>query len=176
MPAFKDLPPAQSVPDDFNVIVEIPIHADPVKYEMHKATGLLTVDRFLATAMQYPCNYGFVPNTLSLDGDPVDVLLIAPLPVQPGAFVRCRALGVLLMTDEAGEDTKILAVPIKKVCMQTAHINTLEDIPKVNLDMIIHFFEHYKDLEIGKWVKVTGFSGLDAATKELNDSIARYKS
>ena len=175
MPAFKNLPPARSVPDDINVIIEVPAHADPVKYEVDKTTGLLEVDRFMPAAMHYPCNYGFVPNTLSGDGDPVDVLLIAPLPVQPGAFVRCRALGILLMTDESGEDAKIIAVPIKKVCMRTAHIETLDDICKIDLDAIVHFFEHYKEIEPNKWVKVSGFGDVDAAAKEINDSIARYK-
>lgn len=175
MSAFQNMLPARSVPDDINVIIEVPAHAEPVKYEVDKMTGLLEVDRFMPAAMHYPCNYGFMPNTLSGDGDPVDVLLIAPLPVQPGAFVRCRALGILLMTDESGEDAKIIAVPIKKVCMRTAHIETLDDIPKIDLDTIVHFFEHYKDLEPGKWVKVNGFAGVDAAAKEINDSIERYK-
>ncbi len=174
MPAFDQLPPAQSVPDDINVIIEVPAHADPVKYEVDKQTGLLAVDRFMPTAMHYPCNYGFVPNTLSGDGDPVDVLVIAPLPIQSGAFVRCRALGVLQMTDESGEDAKVIAVPIKKVCLHMQNINTLSDIPKITLDSIVHFFEHYKDLEPGKWVKVSGFADVDAAAREINDSIKRY--
>lgn len=175
MSAFSNMAPATSVPDDFNVIIEVPAHAEPVKYEVDKKTGLLEVDRFMPTAMHYPCNYGFVPNTLSGDGDPVDVLVIAPLPIQPGAFLRCRALGVLQMTDESGEDAKVIAVPIKKICMHMDSVNSLEDIPKVTLDSIVHFFEHYKDLEPKKWVKVNGFAGVDAAAKEINDSIGRYK-
>ncbi|PHQ81833.1 MAG: inorganic diphosphatase [Coxiella sp. (in: Bacteria)] len=167
--------PANSVPDDINVIIEVPAHADPVKYEVDKDTGLLEVDRFIPTAMHYPCNYGFVPNTLAGDGDPVDVLVIAPLPVQPGAFVRCRALGVLQMTDESGEDAKVIAVPIKKVCMHYEGINKLEDLSKVMLDSIVHFFEHYKDLEPNKWVKVSGFGDIKAAAEEINKSIERYK-
>jgi inorganic pyrophosphatase len=174
MPAFSKMPPARSVPDDINVIIEVPAHAEPVKYEVDKVTGLLEVDRFMPAAMHYPCNYGFVPNTLSGDGDPVDVLLIAPLPVQPGAFVRCRVLGMLEMTDESGEDAKVIAVPIKKVCMHMEEVSTLEDVSKVTLDSIVHFFEHYKDLEPNKWVKVSGFAGVDAAAKEINDSIARF--
>lgn len=176
MTAFKDLSPARSIPDDINVIIEVPAHAEPVKYEVDKDTGLLEVDRFMPAAMHYPCNYGFVPNTLSDDGDPVDILLIAPLPVQPGAYVRCRALGILQMTDESGEDAKIIAVPIKKVCMETAHIESLDDISKIKLDSIVHFFEHYKDLEPNKWVKVNGLAGVDAAAKELQESIDRFKS
>lgn len=176
MSAFKNMAPARSVPDDINVIIEVPAHAEPVKYEVDKETGLLEVDRFMPTAMHYPCNYGFVPNTLSGDGDPVDVLVIAPLPVQPGAFVRCRALGVLEMTDESGEDAKVIAVPIQKVCMHMGEVKTLKDVSKVTLDSIVHFFEHYKDLEPGKWVKVRGFADVDAAAKEINDSIERFKS
>lgn len=174
MTAFKDLSPARSIPDDINVIIEVPAHAEPVKYEVDKGTGLLEVDRFMPAAMHYPCNYGFVPNTLSDDGDPVDVLVIAPLPVQPGAFVRCRALGMLQMTDESGEDAKIIAVPVKKVCMATADIESLDDIAKIKLDSIVHFFEHYKDLEPNKWVKVNGFAGKEAAAKEIQDSIDRF--
>lgn len=174
MTAFKDLSPARSIPDDINVIIEVPAHAEPVKYEVDKTTGLLEVDRFMPAAMHYPCNYGFVPNTLSDDGDPVDVLVIAPLPVQSGAYVRCRALGMLQMTDESGEDAKIIAVPIKKVCMETASIETLDDIAKIKLDKIVHFFEHYKDLEPNKWVKVNGFLGADAAAQEIEASIERF--
>jgi inorganic pyrophosphatase len=175
MSAFSNMAPATSVPDDINVIIEVPAHAEPVKYEVDKETGLLEVDRFMPTSMHYPCNYGFVPNTLSGDGDPVDVLVIAPLPIQPGAFLRCRALGVLEMTDESGEDAKVIAVPIKKICMHLDNVNSLDDIAKVTLDSIVHFFEHYKDLEPKKWVKVKGFAGVDAAAKEINDSIQRYK-
>ena len=175
MSAFKNMAPARSVPDDINVIIEVPAHAEPVKYEIDKDTGLLEVDRFMPAALHYPCNYGFIPNTLSGDGDPVDVLVIAPLAVQSGAFVRCRALGVLEMTDESGEDAKVIAVPIQKVCMHMGDIHTLENVSKVTLDSIVHFFEHYKDLEPGKWVKVRGFADVDAAAKEINDSIARFK-
>ena len=175
MSALSEISPGKSIPDDINVIIEVPAHSDPVKYEVDKDSGLLEVDRFMPAAMHYPCNYGFVPNTLAGDGDPADVLVIAPLAVQPGALVRCRALGVLQMTDESGEDAKIIAVPIKKVCMHYAHVESLEDLPKIQLDSIKHFFEHYKDLEPGKWVKVNGFVGVDAAAKEINDSIDRYQ-
>ncbi len=175
MPAFSKMSAANSVPDDINVIIEVPAHAEPVKYEVDKNTGLLEVDRFMPTAMHYPCNYGFVPNTLSGDGDPVDVLVIAPLPIQPGAFLRCRALGVLEMTDESGEDAKVIAVPIKKICMHMDNIDSIDDIARITLDAIVHFFEHYKDLEPKKWVKVKGFADVAAAAKEINDSIARYQ-
>jgi inorganic pyrophosphatase len=175
MSAFNEMIPANSVPDDIHVIIEVPAYAPPVKYEVDKKTGLLEVDRFIPTAMHYPCNYGFVPNTLSGDGDPVDVLVIAPLSIQPGAFIRCRALGLLQMTDESGEDAKVIAVPIKKICLHMQEIDTLEDLPKITLESIVHFFEHYKDLEPGKWVKVNGFSDVDAAAREIHEGIARYK-
>jgi len=164
----------RDVPNDFNVIIEIPAHAEPVKYEVDKETGAMFVDRFLATSMHYPCNYGYVPHTLSGDGDPVDVLVISPLPIIPGAVVRCRPLGMLRMEDEAGEDTKLLAVPIDKLCPMYSHIQTLRDVPELQLDQIAHFFEHYKDLERGKWVKVLGWVGPDEARKEILDGIEVY--
>ncbi len=175
MSAFNQVSPGRNIPNDINVIVEVSAHAEPVKYEVDKASGLLAVDRFMPAAMHYPCNYGFVPNTLAGDGDPVDVLVIAPLPIQPGALIRCRALGVLQMTDESGDDAKIIAVPIKKVCMHYEDVNTLDDLSQIQLKTIVHFFEHYKDLEPNKWVKVNGFGDIDAAAKEINDSIQRYK-
>ena len=175
MPAFSTLPPGRSIPDDINVIIEVPAHAKPVKYEIDKESGLLEVDRFMPAAMHYPCNYGFVPNTLADDGDPVDVLLVSPLPVQFGALVRCRAIGVLQMTDEAGEDAKVICMPIIKVCQQYEHIKALSDLSKTKRESIVHFFEHYKDLEPNKWVKVKGFAGIDEATKEINDSIERFR-
>lgn len=175
MSAFANIAPAQSVPDDVNVIIEVPAHSEPVKYEVEKDSGLLRVDRFMPTAMHYPCNYGFIPNTLADDGDPVDVLLIAPLPIQPGALVRSRILGMLKMTDESGEDAKLIALPIKKVCMQFSDIETLEDLPQLKLDAIKHFFEHYKDLEPNKWVKVEGYLGVEEAAREIQESIARYQ-
>ena len=128
----------------------------------------------MPTSMHYPCNYGFIPNTLSDDGDPVDVLVITPFPVQPGSLMRVRALGMLRMTDESGEDCKVLAVPIEKACAQYAHMKALSDVPTVTLDSIAHFFEHYKKLEPNKWVKVDGWEGLDSAEKEINESVERY--
>jgi len=162
------------LPDEFNVVIEIPMAADPVKYEVDKETGALFVDRFMTTAMHYPCNYGYVPRTLSDDGDPVDVLVLSPFPVVPGAVVRCRALGVLEMEDEAGGDAKVLAVPVTKVLPNYAHLQKPEDLPEVELQRIQHFFEHYKDLEKGKWVKVKGWAGLDAARAEIQSSAERY--
>jgi len=162
-------------PEEINVVIEIPAHSDPVKYEVDKDSGSLFVDRFMGTAMHYPCNYGYVPHTLSDDGDPVDVLVITPNPLMNGSVIRCRPIGVLMMTDEAGEDAKILAVPVSKLTPLYDDIKTHEDIPKVTLDQISHFFEHYKDLEAGKWVKINGWQGIEGAGKEILDSVARYE-
>lgn len=171
---MKDLPPAKSLPDDVNVIIEIPAQAGMVKYEINKDSGLLSVDRFMPTAMYYPANYGFVPNTLSGDGDPVDVLVITPTPVQAGSLIRSRLIGVLNMEDESGQDRKILALPIKKICMQLAHIEKLEDVPEILRKSIVHFFEQYKALEPSKWVKISGWEGVQAAQQEIEESIRRY--
>jgi inorganic pyrophosphatase len=146
----------RDAPNDVNVIIEIPMHAPPIKYEVDKSTGAMFVDRFLSTSMFYPCNYGYIPHTLSGDGDPVDVLVVSPLPIVPGA-VRCRPIGMLKMEDEAGDDTKVLAVPIDKLSplyrWGADHARPAE----ITLAQISHFFEHYKDLERGKWVKVMGW-------------------
>jgi len=166
----------ERIPDEFNVIIEIPMNADPIKYEVDKATGALFVDRFMMTAMHYPCNYGYIPHTLCDDGDPVDVLVITPFPVTVGAVIRCRPIGVLKMEDEAGGDAKLIAVPIDKVLPIYKHWKKPEDMQPERLMQIQHFFEHYKDLEKGKWVKVQGWGGPDDAKKEVTDGIARYKS
>jgi len=165
----------RDVPNDFNVIIEIPMNADPIKYEVDKESGAIFVDRFMGTAMHYPCNYGYVPNTLSADGDPVDVLVITPFPLIPGVVVRCRAIGVLKMTDEAGQDAKVLAVPVDKVLPIYKHWQKPEDLQDLRLQQIQHFFEHYKDLEPGKWVKVDGWEGPEAAKQEILDGVAAYK-
>lgn len=165
----------QAVPNDFNAIIEIPAEAGSIKYEIDKSSGLLMVDRFMPVAMHYPCNYGFVPNTLAEDGDPVDVLVMTPFPVQAGAFLRVRPIGLLRMTDEAGKDSKILALPIAKACAQFATIQSLKDIPPIMLDKIAHFFEQYKALEVGKWVKVDGWEGQEAAEQELLLGIKRHQ-
>jgi inorganic pyrophosphatase len=163
-----------NVPEDINVIIEIPAHSDPVKYEVDKKTGAMFVDRFMNTAMHYPCNYGYVPHTLSEDGDPVDVLVVTPVPLISGSVIRCRPIGVLQMTDESGPDAKVLAVPIDKLCTSYRAIKTHEDMPEMLLAQISHFFEHYKDLEANKWVKLEGWEGPDAAKQEILDSITRY--
>jgi len=153
--------------NDFNVIIEIPAHADPIKYEVDKETGALFVDRFVSTSMHYPCNYGYIPGTISGDGDPVDVLVITPFPLMPGVVVRCRPIGVLKMTDEAGNDMKLLAVPIDKLTPLYRHINTFRELPELVLSQLTHFFAHYKDLEPGKWVKVEGWGGPEEARREI---------
>jgi inorganic pyrophosphatase len=165
----------RNLPDDINVIIEIPAHSEPIKYEVDKESGALFVDRFLSTAMHYPCDYGYIPMTLSEDGDPVDVLVITPFPVNRGCVLRCRPIGVLTMTDEAGDDQKILAVPIQKLTSLYDHVNTPQDLPSLFLKQIAHFFEHYKDLEEGKWVKLGGWLGPIEAKKEIDLSIKRYQ-
>ena len=166
--------PGNKAPDEFNVIIEIPMNADPIKYEVDDETGALFVDRFMTVAMYYPTNYGYVPNTLSGDGDPVDVLVVTPYPLQPGVVVTCRAVGILKMEDEAGVDAKVLAVPIDKVLPMYSHWKKVEDVNPMRLQAISHFFQHYKDLEQGKWVKVLGWDGPEAARKEVTDGIAAY--
>ncbi len=165
----------KKAPAEVNVVIEIPMNAPPVKYEVDKETGVLFVDRFLSTSMLYPTNYGYIPETLSDDGDPVDVLVITPHPVTCGAVIRSRVLGMLNMTDESGEDAKLIAVPVNKLSGLYENTETYTDLPKSLLQTIEHFFTHYKDLEAGKWVKVNGWSGVDAAHKEILDSIERYK-
>jgi len=165
----------KDLPNDFNVIIEIPMNADPIKYEVDKESGAIFVDRFMGTAMHYPCNYGYVPNTLSADGDPVDVLVITPFPLIPGVVVRCRPIGVLKMTDEAGEDAKVLAVPVDKVLSIYSHWQKPEDLNELRLRQIQHFFEHYKDLEKGKWVKIEGWHGPEAAKEEILAGVASYQ-
>jgi inorganic pyrophosphatase len=150
------------------------MNADPVKYEVDKDTGAIFVDRFMLTAMHYPCNYGYIPQTLSDDGDPADVLVLTPFPIQIGAVVRCRAIGVLEMDDESGGDAKLLAVPIEKLYPPYRNIKSYEDLPTEDVARIQHFFEHYKDLEKGKWVKVKGWKGVDAAHEEIVNSVERY--
>ena len=168
------VPAGTKLPDEFNVIIEIPMNADPVKYEVDKHTGAVFVDRFMLTAMHYPCNYGYIPQTLSDDGDPVDVLVMTPFPIQVGAVVCCRALGLLKMEDEAGGDAKLLAVPIDKLYPAYSRLRSVEDVSQEVRGQIQHFFEHYKDLEKGKWVKIQGWEGPESAAQEIMDSAARY--
>lgn len=166
--------PGARAPGEVNVIVEIPLRSDPVKYEVDKQTGAMFVDRFLNTAMHYPCNYGYIPQTLGEDGDPIDVLVVTPVPLISGAVVRCRPVGVLRMSDEQGEDSKVLAVPIEKLCMLYRDVRAPGHLPPMLLDQIRHFFEHYKDLEPGKWVKVRGWEEALAAEQEIVIGITRY--
>ena len=173
--ALKSVSAGKNCPEEFNVIVEIPAHSDPIKYEVDKDSGALFVDRFMMTSMHYPCNYGYVPETVSDDGDPVDVLVITPFPVAMGAVVPCRAIGVLKMEDEAGQDAKLLAVPIDRVLPIYKHWRKPEDIAPERLHQIQHFFEHYKDLEKGKWVKVQGWEGPEYAKQEIIDGAQRYQ-
>ena len=172
--SLNKVPSGRDVPNDFNVIIEIPMNADPIKYEVDKESGAIFVDRFMGTAMHYPCNYGYVPNTLSDDGDPVDVLVITPFPLIPGVVVRCRPIGVLKMTDESGEDAKVLAVPVDKVLSIYSHWQKPEDLNELRLRQIQHFFEHYKDLEKGKWVKIDGWYGVEDAKQEILNGVASY--
>jgi inorganic pyrophosphatase len=163
-----------NLPEDFNVVIEIPANSPPIKYEVDKASGALLVDRFVGTGMSYPVNYGFIPHTLSEDGDPADVLVITPFPVTYSAVVHCRAIGVLRMEDESGVDAKILALPTKKSCAMYAHIDTIDQLPSLLVEQIKFFFEHYKGLEKGKWVKISGWENADAAKQEIMASVARF--
>jgi inorganic pyrophosphatase len=165
----------KNVPEAFNVVIEIPMNGDPIKYEVDKESGAIFVDRFMSTAMHYPTNYGYVPQTISGDGDPVDVLVITPVPLLPGVVVPCRAIGILNMEDEAGVDGKVLAVPTDKILSLYTQWQKPEDMNPMRLKTIEHFFEHYKDLEKGKWVKVLGWEGPEAAKKEIMDGVAAYK-
>ena len=162
-------------PRDVNVVIEVSIGGEPIKYEMDKAAGTLVVDRFLHTPMRYPGNYGFVPHTLSDDGDPIDVLVANTRPIVPGAVINVRPIGVFKMEDDAGLDEKILAVPVPKLTKRYAHVTNYTDLPEITLAQIEHFFSHYKDLEPGKWVKVIGWGDADEARQMIADAIARAK-
>ncbi|MEM7027075.1 MAG: inorganic diphosphatase [Pseudomonadota bacterium] len=161
-------------PEDVNVIVEIPIHGPPVKYELDKETGAMFVDRFLNTSMHYTCNYGYIPKTLAKDGDPVDVIVMTPMPIIHGAVIRCRPIGILKMTDEAGDDSKIMAVPLDSVSKFNRNVNSYKDVQEALLNQITHFFEHYKDLEPNKWVKVDGWYETEDAKQEILASMQAY--
>lgn len=168
------VPAGRDVPNEINVIIEIPKDAEPVKYEVEKESGAIFVDRILSTPMRYPCNYGYVPHTLSGDGDPLDALVILPLPLIAGAVIRCRPVGMLKMTDEAGADEKLLVVPDADVFNGYASIENIGQVSGHWLDRIGHFFEHYKDLEKGKWVKLEGWSNAEEARAEIIASVERY--
>ena len=175
MNALTKIGPGDRLPDEINVIIEIPSHSDPIKYEVDKMSGALCVDRFLGTAMYYPCNYGYVPQTLAEDGDPVDVLVVSPFSLLTGCVIRCRPIGMLEMSDESGNDAKILAVPVDKLSTLYQSIETWRDLPLQLTNSIRHFFEHYKDLEENKWVKIKGWQDVVAAKEEIKNSHQRYE-
>jgi inorganic pyrophosphatase len=162
-------------PEDVNVIVEVPVGGDPIKYEMDKEAGALVVDRFLYTPMHYPGNYGFVPHTLSEDGDPIDVLIASTRPLVPGCVINVRPIGVLMMEDNSGKDEKIIAVPSPKLTLRYEKVHEYTDMPSITIKQIEHFFEHYKDLEPGKWVKLDGWRGAADARRLIVEAIERYK-
>ncbi len=165
----------KDAPNTVNVIIEVPMNANPVKYEMDKDSGAIFVDRFIATPMYYPCNYGFVPHTLSDDGDPCDVLVVSDFAIVPGAVIAAKPVGVLIMEDEKGMDEKIIAVPAKKLNSQYEAVESYEELPQTLIAKITHFFEHYKDLEKNKWVKVKGIEGADKARQLIEEGIKRAK-
>ncbi len=162
-------------PEDVNVVIEVPIGGEPIKYEMDKASGALMVDRFLYTSMRYPGNYGFIPHTLSDDGDPCDVIVANTRAIVPGAIMSCRIVGVLMMEDEAGGDEKLIAVPSSKLTQRYDNIKNYTDLPQITLKQIEHFFEHYKDLEPNKWVKISGWRDAAFAKQKVLEGIERAK-
>jgi len=170
---ISKIPIGKDAPNEVNVIIEVPMNADPVKYEMDKESEAIFVDRFLATPMYYPCNYGFIPGTLSDDGDPADVLVVSDYAIVPGAVIAAKPIGVLIMEDEKGMDEKIIAVPAKKLNSAYEDIDSCDDLPKGLLDKIGHFFERYKDLEKGKWVKIKGFGDAPKARELIQEAIDR---
>ncbi len=172
---FDNIPSGKDLPDDINVVIEIPANSSPIKYEIDKDMGALVVDRFMSTPMFYPANYGFIPHTLADDGDALDVLVVTPYPVSPGSVIRCRPIGVLNMSDEAGEDAKLVAVPHDKLTKIYQDVKEVTDLPKLLRDQIQHFFENYKDLEDGKWVKVDGWDDADAARRAIIGSVAAFE-
>jgi len=168
--------PVGDAPESVNVIIEVSAGSTPVKYEFDKDSGAIFVDRFVHTPMHYPANYGFIPHTLSDDGDPVDVLVLAPESIIPGAVIPARPIGVLMMEDDGGMDEKVLAVPTNKMHLMYADVETHTDLPQIVLDEIAHFFEHYKDLEKGKWVKIMGWEGVEKAKQLIMEGVERTKS
>jgi inorganic pyrophosphatase len=167
------LPIGKNPPEEVNVVVEVPVGGEPIKYEIHKSSGALMVDRFLYTAMRYPGNYGFIPHTLSDDGDPCDVVIANQRGLLPGSVIAVRPVGVLKMQDEAGGDEKIVAVPAPKLSRRYEHVHEYTDLPEITRQQIQHFFEHYKDLEPGKWVKITGWGDAAEAKRLISEAIAR---
>lgn len=174
--SLKNVPAGRDLPHDFNVVIEIPMNSAPIKFEVDEASGAVFVDRFIGVAMHYPVNYGYIPQTIAGDGDPVDVLVITPLPLPTGVVIRCRAIGVLKMEDESGDNPKILAVPVDKVIPMYADWKEVADAPQFLIHQIKHFFEHYKDLEIeeDKWIKVHDWADAKAAGQMILDSAAAF--
>jgi inorganic pyrophosphatase len=172
---IERIPPGKNPPHEINVLIEVPLRSDPIKYEYDKKSGAIFVDRYLYTSMFYPCNYGFIPNTLSDDGDPLDCMVIGRMAVMPGAILPARPIGVLKMEDEAGMDEKILAVPHDKITLINSKVQNYLDIPEIDIKRIQHFFEHYKDLEPNKWVKVLGWGDVDEAKVVIQEAIEREK-
>ncbi|MDB6096677.1 MAG: inorganic pyrophosphatase [Francisellaceae bacterium] len=172
---LNDVKVGSNLPHEVNVIIEIPAHSEPVKYEIDKYSGVPRVDRFMTTCMRYPCDYGYIPQTLSEDGDPVDALVVSPYPLLSGSVIMVRPIGLLNMTDEAGKDTKILAVPIDRLTPLYRHILKPDDLFPLLLQQIVFFFKHYKDLEDGKWVTIEGWEGPEAAKAEILAGIERHK-
>lgn len=172
--SYNKIPAGKDLPNDIYVAIEIPANHAPIKYEIDKDMDCLVVDRFMATPMFYPANYGYIPETLSEDGDPLDVLVITPYPVAPGAVIRSRPVGILNMSDEAGQDAKLLAVPHDKVTTLYKDIQDISDVPALLIKQIEHFFENYKDLETGKWVKIDGWGNADASRAEIIKAKAAY--
>jgi len=171
---FDNIPAGKEIPEDIYVAIEIPANSSPVKYEIDKEMGAVMVDRFMSTPMFYPANYGFIPHTLADDGDPLDVLVITPYPVVAGSIIRCRPVGMLDMDDEAGGDEKLVAVPHDKLSTIYHDVKDVEDIPQLLRDQIQHFFENYKDLENGKWVKVKGWKNAEAAKASIVKAVENY--
>jgi inorganic pyrophosphatase len=169
----RQISPGRNPPKDLHAVIEIPLGGVPVKYEIDKASGALFVDRFLHTAMFYPGNYGFIPQTLSADGDPCDILVVTQIAVVPGAVIRCRPVGALVMEDEAGMDEKVLAVPVDDLYPFYTGIKSYRDLPAIMCDQVAHFFQHYKDLEKGKWVTIVRWLDADAAEELVMEAIAR---
>ena len=172
---LEKLPTGNNPPEDVYVVIEVPANGPGLKIELDKASGALLVDRFLATPMHYPCNYGFIPHTLSEDGDPLDALVIAPMPLIPGVVVQCRPVAILSTKDDAGEDAKIVCVPVSKLTREYASVQELADLPQLLVKQIEHFFSHYKDLEPGKWMNVAGWGSCADAKAEILRSVERYK-
>lgn len=170
---LDEVPIGPNPPEEVNVLIEVPRRSDPIKYEFDKKSGAIFVDRFLYTTMFYPCNYGFVPHTLAEDGDPIDVMVVGRMPVQPGTILSVRPIGVLELEDEAGGDEKILAVPLPKITRIYDRVQTWRDLPEIDLQRIQHFFEHYKDLEPEKWTRVGNWRDTDVALQLINESITR---